>query len=136
MATRFSFVSGFNDCRRGIYYSIYRSFWSNFLWMDLSANHIFWKWFFRKIEYWIDGDRGKQIRLEKQPWNAEKIKKRVLKWFIFFIISFLIANVFLAYLIGGDTVISYVTGNPFDNTSTLISLLIFTGVFLFHIRLV
>ncbi|WP_405567341.1 cytochrome c oxidase accessory protein CcoG [Polaribacter sp. Asnod6-C07] len=92
---------------------------------------IFMEMVFRKIEYWIDGDRGKQIRLQKQPWNAEKIKKRLLKWFIFFIISFLIANVFLAYLIGGDTVISYITGNPLDNIRTLISLLIFTGVFYF-----
>ena len=86
---------------------------------------------FRKIEYWIDGDRGKQIRLNKQPWNADKIKKRLLKWFIFFVISFLIANVFLAYLIGGDTLISYIKGNPFDNISTLISLTIFTCVFYF-----
>ncbi|WP_397446223.1 cytochrome c oxidase accessory protein CcoG [Polaribacter sp. R77954] len=92
---------------------------------------IFLEMVFRKIEYWIDGDRGKQIRLDKQPWNAEKIRKRLLKWFIFFIISFLIANVFLAYLIGGDTVISYVTGNPLDNIRTLISLLIFTSVFYF-----
>ncbi|APZ47492.1 cytochrome c oxidase accessory protein CcoG [Polaribacter reichenbachii] len=92
---------------------------------------IFMEMVFRKIEYWIDGDRGKQIRLEKQPWNAEKIRKRVLKWFLFFVISFIIANVFLAYLIGGDTVISYITGNPLDNVSTLISLLIFTGVFYF-----
>lgn len=92
---------------------------------------IFMEMVFRKIEYWIDGDRGKQIRLEKQPWNAEKIRKRLLKWFIFFLISFLIANVFLAYLIGGDTVISYITGNPLDNIRTLISLLIFTGVFYF-----
>ena len=92
---------------------------------------IFLEMVFRKIEYWIDGDRGKQIRLEKQPWNAEKIKKRLLKWFLFFIISFLIANVFLAYLIGGDTVIDYITGNPLDNTNTLASLLIFTAVFYF-----
>ncbi|SDS07034.1 cytochrome c oxidase accessory protein FixG [Polaribacter sp. KT25b] len=92
---------------------------------------IFLEMVFRKIEYWIDGDRGKQIRLDKQPWNAEKIRKRLLKWFIFFVISFIIANVFLAYLIGGDTLISYITGNPLDNISTLISLLIFTGVFYF-----
>ena len=92
---------------------------------------IFLEMVFRKIEYWIDGDRGKQIRLQKQAWNAEKIKKRLLKWFLFFIISFIIANVFLAYLIGGDTVIEYITGSPFDNTNTLISLLIFTGVFYF-----
>ena len=92
---------------------------------------IFLEMVFRKIEYWIDGDRGKQIRLQKQAWNAEKIRKRVLKWIIFFIISFIIANVFLAYLIGGDTVIDYITGSPFDNTNTLISLLIFTSVFYF-----
>jgi cytochrome c oxidase accessory protein FixG len=92
---------------------------------------IFLEMVFRKIEYWIDGDRNKQMRLDRQPWNAEKIKKRLLKWFIFFVISFIIANVFLAYLIGGDTLISYIIGNPLENRSTLISLLIFTGVFYF-----
>ena len=97
----------------------------------LCPQTIFLEMVFRKIEYWIDGDRGKQIRLEKQPWNAEKIKKRVLKWSVFFIISFLIANVFLAYLIGGDTVIDYITGNPLDNIGTLISLIIFTSIFYF-----
>ncbi|MDB0602251.1 cytochrome c oxidase accessory protein CcoG [Tenacibaculum maritimum] len=92
---------------------------------------IFLEMVFRKIEYWIDGDRGKQIRLDKQAWNSEKIRKRLLKWFIFFIISFLIANVFLAYLKGSDLLIKYITGNPFHHISTLISLLIFTGVFYF-----
>ena len=92
---------------------------------------IFMEMVFRRIEYWIDGDRGKQIRLSKMPWNAEKIRKRILKWTVFFIISFLIANVFLAYLIGSDRLINYVTGGPFSNVSTLISLLIFTGVFYF-----
>lgn len=92
---------------------------------------IFMEMVFRRIEYWIDGDRGKQIRLKKMPWNSFKIKKRLLKWFVFFIISFAIANIFLAYLIGSDELIRYITSNPFSNVSTLISLLIFTGVFYF-----
>ncbi len=92
---------------------------------------IFMEMVFRRIEYWIDGDRGKQIRLAKMPWNAEKIKKRVLKWTIFFIISFLIANVFLAYLIGSDKLIQYVINGPTKHISTLISLLIFTSIFYF-----
>jgi len=86
---------------------------------------------FRRIEYWIEGDRGKQIRLKKMEWNAEKIKKRVLKWTVFFVISFLIANVFLAYLIGSDQLIRYIWDGPSKHASTLISLLIFTGVFYF-----
>tara|TARA_R110002033_G_scaffold79931_2_gene130940 strand:- start:4544 stop:5962 length:1419 start_codon:yes stop_codon:yes gene_type:complete len=92
---------------------------------------IFLEMVFRRIEYWIDGDRGAQIKLNRQEWNAEKIRKRVLKWIIFFIISFLIANVFLAYLIGSDRLISYVTEGPMEHLSTMISLLIFTAVFYF-----
>lgn len=92
---------------------------------------IFMEMVFRRIEYWIDGDRGKQIRLDKMPWNAFKIRKRVTKWIIFFIISFLIANVFLAYLIGRDRVLRYVIDGPAAHVSTLISLLIFTAVFYF-----
>ncbi|MEO0528701.1 MAG: cytochrome c oxidase accessory protein CcoG [Bacteroidota bacterium] len=92
---------------------------------------IFMEMVFRRIEYWIDGDRGAQIKLDRQPWNAEKIRKRSLKWFIFFIISFLIANVFLAYLIGSDRLISYIIDGPLQHLSVLISLLIFTTVFYF-----
>ncbi len=92
---------------------------------------IFMEMVFRRIEFWIDGDRGAQIRLDRQSWNAEKIRKRLLKWFVFFVISFLIANVFLAYLIGSDTLIRYVIDGPLQHLNTLISLLIFTGVFYF-----
>ncbi|MBC3847183.1 cytochrome c oxidase accessory protein CcoG [Winogradskyella echinorum] len=92
---------------------------------------IFLEMVFRRIEYWIDGDRNKQMRLDRQKWDAEKIRKRVLKWFIFLIISFIIANVFLAYLIGGDKLIKYITEGPFEHTGTLIPLLIFTAVFYF-----
>jgi cytochrome c oxidase accessory protein FixG len=92
---------------------------------------IFMEMVFRRIEYWIDGDRGAQMRLAKQSWNAEKIRKRLLKWFVFFVISFLIANVFLAYLIGSDKLIQYITDGPLNHVSTLVSLLIFTAVFYF-----
>lgn len=92
---------------------------------------IFMEMVFRRIEYWIDGDRGAQIRLDRQKWNAEKIRKRALKWSIFFLISFVIANIFLAYLIGSDRLIRYISEGPVQHASTLISLLIFTGIFYF-----
>lgn len=92
---------------------------------------IFMEMVFRRIEYWIEGDRGAQIRLDKQKWNAEKIRKRILKWSIFFIISFLIANIFLAYIQGSDKVLSMVKDGPGEHLGTLIALLIFTAVFYF-----
>lgn len=92
---------------------------------------IFMEMVFRRIEFWIDGDRAQQIRLSNQAWDAEKIRKRVTKWIVFFIISFIIANVFLAYLIGSDELIRFIQEGPAKNTSTLIALLIFTAVFYF-----
>ena len=92
---------------------------------------IFLEMVFRRFEYWIEGDRGAQIRLEKQEWNAEKIRKKALKLTVFLIISFFIANVFLAYLIGSDQLILMIEEGPTNHISTLISLLIFTGVFYF-----
>jgi len=92
---------------------------------------IFLEMVFRRIEFWIEGDRSAQIRLEKQDWDAEKIRKKAIKWTIFLIISFIIANVFLAYLIGSDELVKMIEDGPASHISTLISLLIFTGVFYF-----
>ena len=86
---------------------------------------------FRRIEFWIEGDRGAQIRLEKQGWDAEKIRKKAIKWTIFLIISFAIANVFLAYLISSDELFKMISEGPENHVSTLISLFIFTGIFYF-----
>lgn len=89
---------------------------------------IFMEMVFRKIEYWIDGDSSQQNLLKKMAWNAEKIRKRVTKIIIFFLISFIIANFFLAYLVGMDQLIDNIS-HPAQHIGTLVSLLIFTTVF-------
>lgn len=92
---------------------------------------IFMEMVFRRIEYWIDGDRGAQMRLDRQPWNSEKIRKRLLKWVIFFVISFLIANVFLSYVIGSDAVLLMIEDGPMAHLGNFLGLIIFTGAFYF-----
>jgi cytochrome c oxidase accessory protein FixG len=92
---------------------------------------IFMEMVFRKIEYWIDGDYKQQQRLAKLKWNREKISKRVLKHSIFFLISFGIANTFLAYVIGADALIAKQTGPVSENMGTLLALILFTGIFYF-----
>ena len=91
---------------------------------------IFMEMVFRKIEYWIDGDSNQQKKLRAMAWNAEKIRKRVVKFIAFYAMSFLIANFFLAYIIGMDQLIGYIE-NPGANVGTLVSLMIFTTVFFF-----
>jgi cytochrome c oxidase accessory protein FixG len=91
---------------------------------------IFMEMVFRKIEYWIDGDATRQKELQAMAWNGKKIQKRAIKFILFFTLSFIIANFFLAYLISMDELIANIS-NPAVHTGTLISLLTFTTVFFF-----
>jgi hypothetical protein len=96
--------------------------------MDLPSNYISRNGF-RRIEYWIEGDRGAQIRLSKQEWNTEKLEK--LKWFLFLVIS-LYCKCISAYLVGSDELIQMIEDGPLTHTSTLVALSILR-CFLFHL---
>lgn len=90
---------------------------------------IFMEMFFRRIEFWIEGDSSAQQRLKKQPWNSEKILKKGSKHAIFFGVAFLISNMFLAYVIGKDTWLELVTDPPSEHLGGLSAMIIFSGVF-------
>jgi cytochrome c oxidase accessory protein FixG len=92
---------------------------------------IFMEMLFRKIEYLIDGDGNQQKKLANQEWNTEKITKRVIKHTLFWLLSFLIANTFLGYIIGIDELKLMVVDGPLAHLGKFISLSIFTTVFYF-----
>lgn len=92
---------------------------------------IFMEMLFRRIEYWIDGDWTHQRKLANAPWNREKLLKRTAKHGIFWIISFGIANTFLAYIIGSDELWKIQTDPLGKHFGGLIAILIFTTVFYF-----
>ncbi|MCI5059158.1 MAG: cytochrome c oxidase accessory protein CcoG [Flavobacteriales bacterium] len=90
---------------------------------------IFMEMLFRRIEYWFEGDWKHQQKLSKMPWNFEKIRKRGGKWLAFWVVSFVIANVFLAYIIGSKSLISIITDPISAHIGGLSSLMIFTTIF-------
>lgn len=90
---------------------------------------IFMEMVFRKIEYWIEGDAPAQRMLDKAPWNAEKIRKKTLKHVIFFVLSVLIANTFLAYIIGIQDLQAIVTDPLSSHAGGFIAMMVFSGVF-------
>ena len=92
---------------------------------------IFMEMVFRKLEYLIEGDAPKQLALKKAPWNSEKIVKRSMKYAVFYFVSFLIGNTFLAYVIGKDALVRIIT-EPFNqHVGGFTSMLIFSSVFFF-----
>jgi polyferredoxin len=90
---------------------------------------IFMEMVFRKIEYWIEGDYNAQKRLDKAPWSTDKMVKKVSKQVIFFIISVLIANTFLAYIIGINDVIKIAFEPVSVHFYGFLSMIIFSFVF-------
>lgn len=92
---------------------------------------IFMEMVFRRIEYWIEGDWTHQKKLNEGPWNGEKIRKKVLKHFIFWIISFLIANTFLAYIISSKELWEIQTSPIGEHLGGFIAIILFTFAFYF-----
>ena len=90
---------------------------------------IFMEMVFRKIEYLIEGDYMQQKALNAAPQSPAKFRKKALKHTLFFILSFLIANTFLAYIIGTDELLQIVTDDPSKHVGGLFSITLFTGVF-------
>lgn len=92
---------------------------------------LFMEMVFRKIEYWIEGDVAAQRRLNKQPWNAEKLLKKTSKQFLFILISAIIGHTVMAYMVGLDQTIRYATNSPLVNPTGFLGLVAFTGIFYF-----
>jgi len=92
---------------------------------------IFLEMVFRKIDYLIEGDRNKQMKLDRQEWNTEKIWKRSLKWSIFIIISLIITHWMFMYIVGYQEVFTMIKEGPFNNFTSFLVMIIFTGAFYF-----
>ncbi|MBE9460831.1 cytochrome c oxidase accessory protein CcoG [Dyadobacter sp. UP-52] len=93
---------------------------------------VFMEMVFRKIEYFIEGDSSKQKLLNKSPWTGDKVLKKGTKYFSFLLVSFLIANLLLSYVIGVDK-LSKIISEPISQHVPFFSgIIIFTAVFYFN----
>lgn len=92
---------------------------------------IFLEMIFRKIEYAIEGDRNKQIRLDQQEWNTEKIWKRGLKWSIYLLVSIIITHIMFMYIVGYKEVFRIMQEGPFVSPTNFVVMILFTAAFYF-----
>ena len=67
---------------------------------------------FRKLEYAIEGDAPAQKQLNRAPWTAGKIFKKFVKHALFYVISFIVGNVLLSYIIGWRELGQIITDPP------------------------
>lgn len=90
---------------------------------------IFMELIFRPIEFWIEGDRTQQLKNKRNGHLWVVKQKKIIKNLLFYLISFFISNIFLAYLIGADELIKIMTDPLSEHIGGLISILVFSFVF-------
>lgn len=90
---------------------------------------VFMELLFRKIDYLVLGDGQAQKYLHKQPWTSTKIQKYSIRYILYLLISFLIANTFLAYIIGTEELWKIATEPISEHLGGFISIWIFTFIF-------
>lgn len=90
---------------------------------------IFMELVFRRIEYWIEGDWTQQRKLNEGPNTDARAWKKLFKHTVFFLIAFIISNLFLSYVIGVEALYQIMTDPVEAHLGGFISILIFAGVF-------
>ncbi len=88
----------------------------------------FMEMLFRKVEYLIEGDAPHQKLLAAGPWTTNKIIRKVTKHSLFYLLAFIIANYFLAYIIGVKELWEMIQ-RPTENVGNITALMVFSGVF-------
>jgi cytochrome c oxidase accessory protein FixG len=90
---------------------------------------IFLEMVFRKIEYWLEGSAKHQMMVDHKAWDLNVIMRKIIKHIIFFILSFLIANLFLSYFIGVDELKKIIEDPVSEHLGGLSAILVFSVAF-------
>jgi len=92
---------------------------------------VFMEGVFRRIEEWIEGDRHARKRLDAAPWTAGKVGKKAAKHALFLFVAALVSNTFLAYFVGGERLVGWVTEPPAEHWTAFLIMAITLAVFYF-----
>jgi cytochrome c oxidase accessory protein FixG len=95
----------------------------------LCPQTIFMEMLFRRLEFLIEGSAEQQVRFARGPWTRQRAVRAAVKHAVFFALSFVIANVFLAWIIGAPQLVDIVTDAPRRHLTGLVAITIFSFVF-------
>ncbi|MCT4641168.1 MAG: cytochrome c oxidase accessory protein CcoG [Bacteriovoracaceae bacterium] len=86
---------------------------------------------YRFIERKIEGVGPKRDKLERAPWNLEKIVKRFSKWLLYTIVSMHIVHSGIGYFVGTHKLLYITMQSPTTNLYLFVLMLTITAIILF-----
>jgi cytochrome c oxidase accessory protein FixG len=87
---------------------------------------------FRRIETLVEGNHIARKKLQKAPFDKEKIIKETVKWSLFLLISSLLSHTFYAYFTGAGKLVSMALSSPAENLTTFLIVNTTTLIILFN----
>jgi cytochrome c oxidase accessory protein FixG len=100
-------------------------------WCGYSCPQTVWTDLFQHVDRLIDGDRNAQLRLQKAPWGPAKIARRLFKWTIYLLISFLTGGAWILYFADAPTLLKeFVRGDAAGVAYATVAVLTFTTLWL------
>ncbi|MBL8862931.1 MAG: cytochrome c oxidase accessory protein CcoG [Planctomycetes bacterium] len=73
---------------------------------------VFLEGVFRRIERWVEGGRNERLRLQKAPWNFEKLWRKSLKQVLFLAVVLVLTHTLLAYFLPVDELAPAILAGP------------------------
>lgn len=87
---------------------------------------------YRRIERWVDGDAVQRRALAAAPLSANKLFRRTAKHALYFVVSAIIAHLFLAYYVSLPEVWSMIRSAPTEHWSAFGFMAVSTGILYFN----
>ena len=73
---------------------------------------VYMEFIFRPIERLIEGSESQRRKRDSQGWSGERIRKLVLKLFLYTIIAAALSHTFVAYFVSWDRLLEWMTSSP------------------------
>ena len=93
---------------------------------------VFLEHVYRRLERWLEGDAVARRQLDAQPWTTIKFIRRGFKQVLFFVISALIAHLFLAYYVSLPELWAMMREAPAEHWAAFVFVFIFTSILYFN----
>ena len=75
------------------------------VWCGYACPQTVWTDLFIQVERWVEGDRNARLRLHRQRWDGEKIRKYGLKWAIWLLIALGTGGAWVFYFTDAPTLL-------------------------------
>ncbi|MCV2882815.1 cytochrome c oxidase accessory protein CcoG [Actibacterium sp. XHP0104] len=101
------------------------------VWCGYACPQTVWTDLFILVERWVEGDRNKRVKLWNAKWDARKIRLRMTKWILWFLIAIATGGAWVFYFTDAPTLlVDLVTFSAHPIAYTTIGIMaLFTFVF-------